>query len=100
VSVRTVIKATLVVTAGILICGAIFLVFAYLGERIETSRVEAAIKRDCSVELKVDPNEILEPGIVFKNYSISGTPMKLTCQGANWSCDCTEDNQSTRSATR
>jgi hypothetical protein len=56
---------------------------------VETSRVEAAIRRDCLVELEVDVSEIGEPGFVSKDYEMNGTPMSLTCYGANeWSCRC------------
>lgn len=82
-------KIVLIITVGILAAGIAFLIYANLANLVETSRVEAAIKRDCQVDLEVNPREIWEPGIVFKDYEINGTPMRLIRMGANyWSCTC------------
>lgn len=96
VRAKQAIKVTFLVMLGILVAGIAFLVDASLADQVETSRVEAAIKRDCSVDLEVDPQEIAEPGIVFEDYEINGTPMSLICYGANnWSCTCTRASPAT-----
>jgi hypothetical protein len=95
-----IIKIALIFTVGVLAAAIAFLVYANLANLVETSRVEAAIKRDCLVNLEVNPSEIWEPGIVFKDYEINGTPISLICYGANyWSCTCSEASASTLTST-
>jgi hypothetical protein len=85
----------LLTIAVIIAAGIVFLIYANLSNQAETSRVNAAIKRDCLIDLVVEPNEIGEPGVVFKSYEVNGIPMELVCQGPNWTCRCSVRKGST-----
>jgi hypothetical protein len=88
-------KASVLVILGLIFAIGIFFVYAMVSDEVETGYVEAAITRDCGVNLSISSNEIAEPGIVFKDYELNGTPMSLICRGANWICDCTGNPQNT-----
>jgi hypothetical protein len=96
VSGKTVLKFTLFLLTGCVATAFVFLVYAYIAGQVEASRVEAAIKRDCSMDVEINPDEIDEPGIVSVTYEVDGTPQELVCYGAiNWSCDCDGGRRST-----
>lgn len=66
-----------------------FLIYADLANRVEVERVKVAIRRDCAIEIDIDPSDIAEPGVVMKDYVSDDTPMRLICQGSiDWACTC------------
>jgi hypothetical protein len=98
-TMRKLIKLLLFILVGFVAVITIFLLYATIGNEVETSRVEAAIQRDCSVKVEINADEIAEPGIVSKSLEVNGTPIALVCYGAtNWSCECMENQQATPTA--
>jgi len=92
-SIKTVLKVVLFVSVGLITCGIIYLVYAELSMQLEASHVEAAIRRDCGLDMEVEPSEIREPGNVVKHYIVDDFPMEMVCYGPNWGCDCAQSHQ-------
>ncbi len=94
---KSFIRLTLFALIAIIALAIAFVIYANLSIQVEVSHVNTAIKRDCLIDLVVKPDEIAEPGVVFRSYEINGTPMELICQGPNWTCQCSAYQRKTPS---
>ena len=88
-------KLLLVVLLTILVivtCRLLYPVLEKQGQQIAAPEIEAALRRDCQLELSVDPDsvETYELALWTTVYQTEGRTVHITCfvRNQGWECDC------------